>query len=94
MHASVNVGCQGKTGPCKIHEVILVTKVYLSFVTSDFPQGVPRTLNAPFFSKPQFKPRLEDCKHSYLFLLRNHILLRIFQYFQILTKSMLSKMSI
>ena len=24
MHASVNVGCQGKSGPCKIHEVILV----------------------------------------------------------------------
>ena len=25
MHASVNVGCQGKSGPGKIHEVILVT---------------------------------------------------------------------
>ena len=24
MHASVNVGCQGKSGPGKIHEVILV----------------------------------------------------------------------
>ena len=24
MHASVNVGCQGKGGPGKIHEVILV----------------------------------------------------------------------
>ena len=23
MHASVNVGCQGETGPGKIHEVIL-----------------------------------------------------------------------
>ena len=26
MHASVNVGCQGKIGPGKIHEVILVYK--------------------------------------------------------------------
>ena len=26
MHASVNVGCQGKSGPGKIHEVILVKK--------------------------------------------------------------------
>ena len=25
MHASVNVGCQGKSGPGKIHEVILVS---------------------------------------------------------------------
>ena len=25
MHASVNMGCQGKSGPGKIHEVILVT---------------------------------------------------------------------
>ena len=24
MHASVNMGCQGKSGPGKIHEVILV----------------------------------------------------------------------
>ena len=24
MHASVNVGCQGKSGPGKIHKVILV----------------------------------------------------------------------
>ena len=28
MHASVSVGCQGKSGPGKIHEVILV---YLFF---------------------------------------------------------------
>ena len=27
MHASVNVGCQGKSGPGKIHEVILVLKI-------------------------------------------------------------------
>ena len=27
MHASVNVGCQGKSGPGKIHEVILVYSV-------------------------------------------------------------------
>ena len=26
MHANVNVGCQGKSGPGKIHEVILVYK--------------------------------------------------------------------
>ena len=26
MHARVNVGCQGKSGPGKIHEVILVYK--------------------------------------------------------------------
>ena len=27
MHASVNMGCQGKSGPGKIHEVILVLNV-------------------------------------------------------------------
>ena len=30
MHASVNVGCQGKSGPNKIHEVILVIIVMSS----------------------------------------------------------------
>ena len=27
MHAAVNMGCQGKSGPGKIHEVILVCKL-------------------------------------------------------------------
>ena len=30
MHASVNMGCQGKSGPGKIHEVILV---YIQWIT-------------------------------------------------------------
>ena len=33
MHASVNMGCQGKSGPGKIHEVILVFFVsYLCYL--------------------------------------------------------------
>ena len=35
MHASVNVGCQGKSGPGKIHEVILVA---LEAVNRDLPK--------------------------------------------------------
>ena len=31
MHASVNMGCQGKSGPGKIHEVILV--IFISNVS-------------------------------------------------------------
>ena len=31
MHASVNVGCQGKSGPGKIHEVILVANYSTEF---------------------------------------------------------------
>ena len=31
MHASLNVGYQGKSGPGKIHEVILVLLIFLFF---------------------------------------------------------------
>ena len=34
MHASVNGGCQGKSGPGKIHEVILVYYKVEQVVTS------------------------------------------------------------
>ena len=46
MHASVNMGCQGKSGPGKIHEVILVLvneiKAFDSFECS-FPSKILET---------------------------------------------------
>ena len=37
MHASVNVGCQGKSGPGKIHEVILVSPMYVTAEVNAIP---------------------------------------------------------
>ena len=35
MHASANMGCQGKSGPGKIHEVILVFEFNMAVVVAD-----------------------------------------------------------
>ena len=35
MHVSVNVGCQGKSGPGKIHEVILVLERAIDIARTD-----------------------------------------------------------
>ena len=47
MHASVNVGCQRKSGPGKIHEVILVQlklSLWLKKISEQFHGSEEQTL--------------------------------------------------
>ena len=39
MHASVNVGCEGKSGPGKIHEVILVLNIIIKNMENSLKNG-------------------------------------------------------
>ena len=47
MHASVNMGCQGKSGPGKIHEVILVMELNSLLKKGQMGRALPGAVLQP-----------------------------------------------